>query len=129
MTKPTTRLPELVALHVYPVHGEPGLDLTECVIEPVGLAGDRRKKAAVQVVAAQDVGPDTRANLVVSMSSADLAATVGGVLRVGAVELGVTSTPRGCPGVYADVTAPGVVRVGDPVETPAAAHPEDRQLG
>ena len=103
-------------IHIFPVHGEPGQDLSESVVEPEGLAGDRRKKAAVQVVAAEDVRSDTRANLIVSLGSAQLAESIGKVLRVGEVELDVTSTARGCPGVYAAVRSPGEVRLGDAVE-------------
>jgi uncharacterized protein YcbX len=103
-------------IHIFPVHGEPGQDLRDSVVEPDGLAGDRRKKAAVQVVAAEDVRSDTRANLVVSLGSAELAASIGKLLRVGEVELDVTGTARNCPGVYAAVRRPGELRVGDAVE-------------
>ena len=103
-------------IHIFPVHGEAGQDLRDTRVEPEGLAGDRRKKAAVQVVAAEDVRPDTRANLVVSLDSSDLAASIGKVLRVGDVELEVTGAPSNCPGVYAAVRRAGAVRVGDGVE-------------
>jgi uncharacterized protein YcbX len=102
-------------IHIFPVHGEAGQDLRDTRVESEGLAGDRRKKAAVQVVAAEDVRPDTRANLVVSLDSADLAASIGKVLRVGEVELEVTGAPRNCPGVYAAVRRPGALHVGDGV--------------
>ena len=122
-------------LHVFPVKGEPGKDLARAVVGPEGLDGDRRKKAAVQVVAAEDLQPDTRANLVVSLGSAELAAGIGSLLRVGEVELDVTSTARNCPGVYAAVRRPGTVRLGDLVEVlpkellPEDRQPEDRQPG
>jgi uncharacterized protein YcbX len=103
-------------IHIFPVHGEAGQDLPDTRVEPEGLAGDRRKKAAVQVVAAEDVRSDTRANLVVSLDSAALAASIGKVLRVGDVELEVTGAPSNCPGVYAAVRRAGAVRVGDGVE-------------
>jgi uncharacterized protein YcbX len=35
-------MPNLVALHVYPIKSARGIDLTEAVVEPWGLAGDRR---------------------------------------------------------------------------------------
>lgn len=109
-------------IHIYPVHGAPGEDLDSSVVEVDGLARDRRKKAAVHVVAADDVAPDTRANLVVTLTAAELAAGVGGTLRVGEVELTLTGAPRSCPGVYAAVARPGVLRVGDGAEvTPAGA--------
>jgi uncharacterized protein YcbX len=102
-------------IHIFPVHGEAGQALRDTRVEADGLAGDRRKKAAVQVVAAEDVRSDTRANLVVSLDSAALAASIGKVLRVGDVELEVTGAPSSCPGVYAAVRRPGTLRVGDGV--------------
>ena len=105
----------VVELHIFPVHGEPGQDLRESTVEPNGLAGDRRKKAAVQVVSVDDVAPDLRANVVVSLGSAELAASIGSVLRLGEVELAVTSAPTSCPGVYAAVRVPGTVHLGDVV--------------
>ena len=108
-------MPHVAEIHVYPVQGEPGQYLEEVRVDPEGLEGDRRKKAAVQVVASEDTRFDTRANLIVSMPSAELASAVGGVLRLGEVELDVTGTPKNCPGVYAAVRRPGTVRVGDPV--------------
>jgi uncharacterized protein YcbX len=112
---------QVTELHVYPVSGQPGRDLEEVGVDAAGLAGDRRKKAAVHVVAAHDVAPDTRANLVVSLSPAELVAAIGGVLVVGGVELDVTGTARDCPGVYAAVRRPGTVRVGDEVRAVAPA--------
>lgn len=112
---PHTDAKLLKEIHIYPVHGEPGQALTEVDVEQEGLAGDRRKKAAVQLVSAQDVTPDTRANFVLSLTSQELAASVGSVLRLGEVELRVTGAPTSCPGVYAEVASPGIVRVGDGV--------------
>jgi uncharacterized protein YcbX len=112
-------------LHVYPVHGEPGQTLEEVQVEAEGLAGDRRKKAPVHVVASEDTRFNTRANVMVAMPPAELAAAVGGVLRLGEVELDVTGAPSNCPGVYASVRRPGLVRVGDMVtraqEDPASS--------
>lgn len=106
----------LTQIHIYPVHGEPGENLDSSVVEVDGLARDRRKKAAVHVVAADDLAPDTRANLVVTLTADELAAGIGGTLRVGEVELSLTGAPSSCPGVYAAVTRPGALRVGDGVE-------------
>jgi hypothetical protein len=106
---------EVTELHVYPVSGQPGRDLDEAAVDAAGLAGDRRKKAAVHVVAAHDVAPDTRANLVVSLTPVELMEAIGGVLVAGGVELDVTGTARDCPGVYAAVRHAGIVRVGDEV--------------
>jgi len=115
-------------LHVYPVHREPGQALEEVRVEADGLAGDRRKKAPVHVVASEDTRFNTRANVMVVMPPSELAATVGGVLRLGEVELEVTGSPSNCPGVYASVRRPGMVRVGDMVthapEGPASSGPE-----
>jgi len=110
---------EVTELHVYPVSGEPGRDLEEAAVDSEGLAGDRRKKAAVHVVAAADVAPDTRANLVVSLTPVELEAAIGGLLVTGGVELEITGSARNCPGVYAAVRHPGTVRVGDQVTAAA----------
>jgi uncharacterized protein YcbX len=107
---------ELTGIHIYPVQGEPGEDLRESFVEAEGLVGDRRKKAAVQVVAAGDVRSDTRANLVVSLDGEELSAAIGCLLRVGEVELDVTGTAHNCPGVYAAVRRTGTLRVGDGVD-------------
>lgn len=101
-------------IHIYPVHGEPGENLDSGVVEADGLAGDRRKKAAVHVIST-DEAPGTRANLVVSLTADELVAGIGGTLRVGEVELSLTGAPSGCPGVYAAVARPGVLHVGDGV--------------
>jgi uncharacterized protein YcbX len=108
---------ELLEIHTYPVKGEPGRDLQDAVVSLEGLEGDRRKKAPVHVVAAGESGPETRANLVVSLPPAELAEAIGTHLRVGDVDLAVTGTARDCAGVYADVAAPGRIRIGDPVTT------------
>ncbi|HEV7145384.1 MAG TPA: MOSC domain-containing protein [Pedococcus sp.] len=115
MAQPLPEVGTLVVeeIHIYPVHGEPGQTLTEVDVEQQGLAGDRRKKAAVQLVSTQDVTPDTRANLVLSLTSQQLAGSIGSVLRVGAAQLRVTGAPTSCPGVYAEVASPGTIRVGD----------------
>ena len=106
---------KVTAIHVYPVSGAPGRELEEAVVDSAGLAGDRRKKAAVHLVAADDLAPNTRANLVVTLTPVELAAAIGGALVVGGVELDVTGTARDCPGVYAAVRHAGTVRVGDEV--------------
>ena len=109
----------VASIHIYPVKGEAGQELSVADIGSEGLAGDRRKRAPVQLVAAEEVDEDTRANLTVTMTGEALRQAVGSVLRVGRVELEVTAVPGGCPGVYASVRTPGQVSVGDPVETSA----------
>lgn len=106
----------LTAIHVFPAKGEPGRELDEAILEPEGLVGDRRKRAPLSMVAAEDVDGETRSNLVVDLRSADLQTAVGAGLRVGHVELELTSPAGSCPGVYAAVRHPGTVRVGDAVE-------------
>lgn len=106
-------------IHTYPVKGEPGKDHDEAVVAAEGLVGDRRKKAPVHVVASDEAGFGTRANLFVTLSADELAHTVGSVLRVGEVELSVTTKPSGCPGVYAEVRRAGTVRLGDAVTVDA----------
>ena len=59
---------------------------------------------------------DPRANLLLDLPDGDERTWVGRTLRVGAVELTVTRTPKHCLGVYAEVRAPGRLRAGDPVE-------------
>ena len=102
-------------LHIHPVKGAPGRDLEDALVDEEGLQGDRRKKAPVQVIAAEDVADDTRANIVVTLASDDLAASVGGVLRLGEVELDVTGPAGSCPGVYASVRRGGTLHLGDTV--------------
>lgn len=113
----------VTSLHVYPVTGEPGVDLQHVAVGEEGLEGDRRKRAAVQVVAATAAGPETRANIIVDLEPAELQAAVGNRLRVGEVVLDVTGVPKGCPGVYAAVLATGEVRVGDVVAVEGAEAP------
>lgn len=126
---------EVTEIHVYPVSGQPGRELEEAAVDAAGLAGDRRKKAPVHVVAVGEVAPDTRANLVVSLTPVELASAIGGVLVTGGVELDVTGTARDCPGVYAAVRRPGTVRVGDevtavgPDEVPAVGSDEVTAAG
>ena len=105
---------EVLKIHVYPVHGEPGTSLESVDVGPGGLAGDRPKKAPVMVLSSQDTS-GARANLVVDLTPEQLSAAVGGVLRAGTVELEVTGPAGTCPGVYAAVRHPGHVEVGDSV--------------
>lgn len=105
---------EVLQIHVYPVHGEPGESLDSVEVGPGGLAGDRPKRAPVMVLSSQDT-TGARANLVVGLAAEELSAAVGGTIHAGTVELEVTGPAGTCPGVYASVRRPGRVRVGDPV--------------
>lgn len=106
----------VTAIHTYPAKDEPGTDLAECVMEADGLAGDRRKKAPVYLVATEQLTPTTRANLVLDATAAEVAAAIGSAVRIGDAVLGLGRTTGSCTGSYADVLQPGVVRVGDLVE-------------
>lgn len=106
--------PHVTEIRIYPVKGEPGQALQDVELEDGGLAGDRRKRAAVHLVSVEeDVALHPRANLVIATSTAQLEAAVGQRLVVGGAEIYVTGKPSGCPGVYADVVRPGAIRVGD----------------
>lgn len=104
-------------IRIYPVKDEPGQALESVEVEADGLAGDRRKKSALHLVSVEeDVATHPRANLVVDATTDALAETVGRRFRVGEAEVEVTGRPSNCPGVYASVVVPGVVRLGDRVE-------------
>ena len=101
----------VLAVRIHPVTGEPGVELDAVAVAAEGLAGDRRKRAAVHLVGVEH-GPTTRANLVVTGTAGELDALVGRVIVIGEVELGITRTAGNCAGVYADVLRPGVLAVG-----------------
>lgn len=102
---------------IHPVKGEPSRSLPEVEVVRDGLAGDRRKKAPVHLISAEDRTPGIRANFVLEVTSAELAGWVGDRVHVGGVTLAVTGIPSGCPGVYAAVDVPGPVRLGDVAES------------
>lgn len=101
---------------IHPEKDQPGQELESVGVSEEGLEGDRRKKSPVHLVAVTDyVDEHPRANLVVDITPADLDALVGRRLRIGSVELEVTSRAGNCPGVYAVVPVPGDLCVGDVV--------------
>ena len=106
----------VTAIHTYPVKDEPGTDLAECLVGEDGLAGDRRKKAPVYLVATEQQTATTKANFVLDTTAAEITAAIGSAVRIGDAVLGLGSTTGSCTGSYADVLRPGVVRVGDTVE-------------
>jgi len=106
----------LSSIYIYPDRDEPAQELEQASVSAEGLDGDRRKKSPVHLVSVEDyVTTHPRANLVVDVDTADLAALVGRRVRIGSVELDVTGSPSSCPGVYAVVPVPGNLAVGDEV--------------
>lgn len=106
-------------LAIYPVKDEPGRLLDRVDIEAQGLAGDRRKKRPVHVVAADETPETIRANVFLDMTPEQVVALVGSRVRLGDAVLAVTEVPSNCPGVYAEVVQPGAVAVGMPVTVTA----------
>ena len=104
----------VLAIHTFPVRGEPAVEHSSVQVDAVGLAGDRPKKAAVSIVGADS--PATRANLVLDVPTEQVEALDGSLVRIGQVLLAVHSTGTSCPGLYAAVGEPGSIRVGDTVE-------------
>ncbi|WP_068429903.1 hypothetical protein [Piscicoccus intestinalis] len=100
-------------LAIYPVKDEPGRRLERTEIEEAGLAGDRRKKRPVHVVAGDETPETTRANIFLAADPEALTALVGSRARVGSAVLYISEKPTNCPGVYAVVAKPGAVAVGD----------------
>jgi hypothetical protein len=121
-------------LRELPATGDAGADavaLGAVLGRPVRLAAadGPRGDAAVHLVSRQAVdragtghvpagcsAEDPRANLVMALHpDGDERTWVGRELRVGEVVLRLTRLPKHCLGVYAEVVAPGLVRVGDEV--------------
>ncbi len=104
----------VIEIHTYPVKDEPGTTLPQVDVEEAGLAGDRRKKAPVHLIS-REQAEGVRANFVLDASPEELRALAGTVVRLGGAQLGVVGPAGSCAGVYADVEAPGLVRIGDEV--------------
>lgn len=101
---------------IYPDRDQPGQTLQTSRVSSQGLDGDRRKKSPVHLVAVGDyIDLHPRANLIVGLATDDLHGLVGRRLRIGSVQLDVTSLAGDCAGVYAAVPVPGDVSVGDEV--------------
>ncbi len=104
----------VASIFIYPEKDQPGQELDSVGVSEAGLDGDRRKKSPVHLVTATEfVTSHPRANLVLDMADEALADLVGRRLRIGDVELEVTSLAGDCPGVYAVVPVPGEVSVDD----------------
>ena len=104
----------VTAVWIYPTKGEPGVSLPTVEVEPGGLQGDRRKKAALHLVCALDAAElEPRANLVLDATADQVTGLLGHRMVVGTAEIEVTAKPSNCPGVYASVVRPGAVSVGD----------------
>ena len=104
----------VLAIHTFPVSGEPAVDHAVVQVSESGLDGDRAKKAAVSLIGSD--APSTRANLVLDAPTERVEALDGSVVRIGEVLLAVQATGTSCPGLYAAVGEPGSIRVGDLVE-------------
>ena len=106
------------AIRIYPVKGEPAVDLESADVGPEGVEGDRRKGAPVHLVSLQAVGAaePPRANLILDLADGDERTWVGQDILVGEVRLSVVRSPSNCLGVYAEVVTPGRVNLGDAVE-------------
>jgi hypothetical protein len=110
----------VTALWIYPAKDEPGVSLATVEVEPEGLRGDRRKKAALHLVGAAEAAElEPRANLVLDATADQLTDLVGQRLVIGASEVEITGEPSNCPGVYASVVRPGTISVGDRLEQTA----------
>lgn len=107
--------PRVIDIRIHPVKDEPGVALASVSVEADGLAGDRRKKAAVHLVGLPDA-ETTRANFVIDIPTERLTELVGRTVSVGEVRLGIARTAGNCAGVYADVLTPGTVVIDDRFE-------------
>ncbi len=104
------------SIFIYPERDALGQSLRSVGISAEGLDDDRRKRAPVHIVSvATFVSEHPRANLVLDLGTEELYALVGRRLRIGGVELEVTTRAGTCSGVYADVAVPGSLAVGDRV--------------
>ncbi len=107
----------VMALWIYPTKDQPGVSLATVEVEPDGLAGDRRKKAALHLVCSADAADLLpRANLIIDTTADQLERLVGKRMRLGTGEIEITGKPSNCPGVYASVLRPGTISVGDRLE-------------
>jgi hypothetical protein len=107
----------VMALWIYPTKDQPGVSLATVEVEPDGLAGDRRKKAALHLVCAVDAAELLpRANLVLDATAHQLERLVDKRMMLGTSEIEITGKPSNCPGVYASVVRPGTISVGDRLE-------------
>ena len=104
------------SIFIYPLKDEVGQSLSSVGVTSEGLDDDRRKRAPVHLVSvAAFVDGHPRANLVLDVTTDELDTLVGRRLRIGSVELEVTSRAGTCAGVYATVPVPGELSVGDRV--------------
>ena len=106
------------AINIYPVKGEPAVPLTSVDVGSAGLDGDRRKGAPVHLVSLDAIGArDTpRANVVLDLGpdapDGFERAWIGRDLVIGDAVLRVTSAPKHCLGVYAEVVVAGPIAIG-----------------
>ena len=102
------------SLHIYADSDAPGQSLESFEVTPSGPEGNRAKKHAVHLVAAEEyVETYPKANVVLDIEPAVLEGLVGKVIRLGGCTLTITQKPAQCAGVYAEVVTPGEVSVAD----------------
>jgi hypothetical protein len=106
------------AIRVYPVKGEPAVELESVGVGSEGLDGDRRKGAAVHLVSLPAIGAaePPRANLVLDVAEGSELEWIGTDILVGSVRLKIVRAPAHCTGVYAEVLTPGRINLGDVVQ-------------
>jgi len=102
------------SLYIYADSDAAGQELESVEITPSGPKGNRSKKHAVHLVAAEEyVETHPKANIVLDIEPMVLERMVGKVIRLGDCTLTVTQKPSQCAGVYAEVVEPGEVAVDD----------------
>jgi len=102
------------SLYIYADSDAPGQSLDSVEVTPSGPEGNRSKKHAVHLVAAEEyVVTHPKANIVIDVEPSVLYGLVGKLIRLGECTLTVTQKPSQCAGVYAEVVEPGEVSVDD----------------
>ena len=102
------------SLYIYPDSDSPAQELDSVQFTETGPEGNRAKKHAVHLIAADDyIETHPKANVVLDIDGDTLAALVGKLVRLGEATIRVTRRPAECLGVYAEVIEPGEVSLDD----------------